>query len=94
MLAQGFASQGCNSDLTSTQSLDKTIPENFLEETQPQPVTVQKPKGRQRKGCLYRYIENKKLKSGAIALVRSMQNEGVSLEEIIGFIKRAKSKTR
>ncbi|MHC5717478.1 hypothetical protein [Nostoc sp.] len=113
------------------------IPENFLEETEPQPEAVQKPKGRQRKGCLYKYIENKKLKSGtiasyprvignrkpdnpthwrwgfnweekidgewkgrsvgcvplgAIALIQSMQNEGVSLEEIIGFIKRAKAK--
>jgi hypothetical protein len=113
------------------------IPENFLEETEPQPEAVQKPKGRQRKGCLYKYIENKKLKSGAIAsyprvighrnpdnpthwrwgfnweekidgewkgrsigsvpvgaiaLIQSMQNEGVKLEEIIGFIRRAKSK--
>jgi len=112
-------------------------PENFLEETEPQPEAVQKPKGRQRKGCLYKYIENKKLKSGAIAsyprvighrqpdnpthwrwgfnweekvdgewkgrsigsvplgaiaLIQSMQNEGVPLEEIIGFIKRAKAK--
>jgi hypothetical protein len=114
-------------------------PENFLEETEPQPEAVQKPKGRQRKGCLYKYIENKKLKNGsiasyprvighrnpdnpthwrwgfnweekvdgewkgrsigsvplgAIALIQSMQNEGVSLEEIIGFIRRAKAKTR
>lgn len=29
---------------------------------------------------------------GAIALIQSMQNEGVSLEEIIGFIRRAKAK--
>jgi hypothetical protein len=29
---------------------------------------------------------------GAIALIQSMQNEGVPLEEIIGFIKRAKAK--
>lgn len=117
--------------------LSQPIPENFLEESQSQPEAVQKPKGRQRKGCLYRYIENKKLKSGsivsyprvighrhpdnpthwrwgfnweekvdgewkgrsigsvplgAIALIQSMQNEGVSLEEIIGFIKRAKAK--
>jgi hypothetical protein len=113
------------------------IPENFLEETEPQPQGEQKPKGRQRKGCLYRYIENKKLKDGtiasyprvighrqpdnpthwrwgfnweekidgewkgrsigsvplgAIALIQSMQKEGVSLEEIVGFIRRAKSK--
>ncbi|MHC5718498.1 MAG: hypothetical protein ACYTX0_42085, partial [Nostoc sp.] len=113
------------------------IPENFLEESEQQPQAVQKPKGRQRKGCLYRYIENKKLKSGAIAsyprvighrnpdnpthwrwgfnweekidgewkgrsigsvpvgaiaLIQSMQERGVSLEEIIGFIKRAKAK--
>lgn len=47
--------------------LSQAIPENFLEETEPQPLAVQKPKGRQHKGCLYRYIENKKLKSGAIA---------------------------
>lgn len=116
----------------------KLTPEIFLEETQPQPEAVQKPKGRQCKGCLYKYLENKKLKDGAIAsyprvighrspdnpahwrwgfnweikdqdgewkgrsigsvplgaiaLIQSMQNEGVSLEEIIGFIKRAKSK--
>lgn len=113
------------------------IPENFLEETEQQPEAVQKPKGRQRKGCLYKYIENKKLKSGdiasyprvighrnpdnpthwrwgfnweekidgewkgrsigsvpvgAIALIQSMQNEGVSLEEIIDFIRKAKAK--
>lgn len=113
------------------------IPENFLEESKPQLEAVQKPKGRQRKGCLYKYIENKKLKSGAIAsyprvignrnpdnpthwrwgfnweekvdgewkgrsigsvplgaiaLIQSMQKEGVSLEEIIGFIRRAKAK--
>ncbi|MHC5820573.1 MAG: ASCH domain-containing protein [Nostoc sp.] len=112
-------------------------PENFLEETEPQPEAVQKPKGRQRKGCLYKYIENKKLKSasivsyprvighrnpdnpthwrwgfnweekvdgewkgrsfgsvpvGAIALIQSMQKEGVRIDEIIGFIRRAKAK--
>nr|WP_251961025.1 hypothetical protein [Nostoc commune] len=112
-------------------------PENFLEESEPQPETVRKPKGRQRKGCLYRYIENKKLKNGSIAsyprvighreqgnpthwrwgfnweekidgewkgrsigsvpvgavpMIQSMQREGASLEEIIGFIRRAKSK--
>jgi hypothetical protein len=111
--------------------------EIFLEETKPQPEAVQKPKGRQRKGCLYKYIENKKLKDGsiasyprvigdreqgnpthwrwgfnweekidgkwkgrsigcvpvgAIALIQSMQNEGVSLDEIIGFIRRSKNK--
>ena len=115
----------------------ETIHENFLEETKQQQESVQKAKGRQRKGCLYRYIENKKLKNGsiasyprvighrepsnphhwrwgvnweekvdgewkgrsigsvpvgAIALIQSMQNEGVSLEEIIGFIRRAKAK--
>ncbi|QFS49656.1 hypothetical protein GXM_07150 [Nostoc sphaeroides CCNUC1] len=115
----------------------RTRATNFLEESQPHPVAVQKSKGRQRKGCLYKYIENKKLKNGtiasyprvighiqpdnpthwrwgfnweekidgewkgrsigsipvgAIALIQSMQNEGVPLEEIIGFIKRAKNK--
>lgn len=115
------------------------IPENFLEETKQQPEAVQKPKGKQRKGCLYKYIENKKLKSGAIAsyprvighrspdnpthwrwgfnweekidgewkgrsigsvplgaiaLIQSMQNEGVPLEEIIGFIRRSKNKNK
>ncbi|WP_292826449.1 hypothetical protein [Nostoc sp. JL33] len=123
--------------LTLKKGWYEVIPENFLEESQPQPYFVQKPKGRQRKGCLYRYIENKKLKDGAIAsyprvighrypdnpthwrwgfnweekidgewkgrsigsvplgaiaLVQSMQKEGVSLEEIIGFIRRAKAK--
>lgn len=115
----------------------KLTPEIFLEETQPQPEAVHQPKSRQHKGCLYKYIENKKLKSGniasyprvighrspnnpthwrwgfnweekvdgewkgrsigsvplrAIALIQSMQNESVSLEEIIGFIRRAKAK--
>jgi hypothetical protein len=115
----------------------QVIPENFLEEAKPQPEAVQKAKSRQRKGCLYKYLENKKLKNGTIAsyprvighrnpdnpthwrwgfnweekidgewkgrsigsvplgaipLIQSMQNEGVPLEEIIGFIKRAKAK--
>ncbi|MHC5861778.1 MAG: hypothetical protein ACYTXK_33245, partial [Nostoc sp.] len=113
------------------------IPENFLEESKEAVGLKQVSKRRQRKGCLYKYIENKKLKSGAIAsyprvighrnpdnpthwrwgfnweekvdgewkgrsigsipvgaiaLIQSMQNEGVSLEEIIGFIRRAKAK--
>lgn len=113
------------------------IPENFLEESKEGVGHKQSSKRRKRKGCLYKYIENKKLKSGAIAsyprvighrqpdnpthwrwgfnweekvdgewkgrsigsvplgaiaLIQSMQNEGVSLEEIIGFIKRAKAK--
>ena len=112
-------------------------PENFLEESERTAASAQKPKGRQHKGCLYKYIENKKLKNGsiasyprvighrqpdnpthwrwgfnweekidgewkgrsigsvpvgAIALIQSMQNEGVSLEKIIDFIRRAKSK--
>lgn len=120
-------------------TLCERTPENFLEETQPQPEAVQQPKGRQRKGCLYKYLENKKLKNGAIAsyprvighrnpdnpthwrwgfnweekidgewkgrsigsvplgaiaLIQSMQNEAVPLEEIIGFIKRAKMRTK
>jgi hypothetical protein len=123
--------------LTLKKGWYEVIPENFLEETERREETVQKPKGRQRKGCLYKYIENKKLKSGsiasyprvighrqpnnpthwrwgfnweekidgewkgrsigsipvgAIALIQSMQNEGVSLEKIISFIRRAKSK--
>ncbi|MCV3217573.1 hypothetical protein OGM63_29375 [Plectonema radiosum NIES-515] len=97
---------------------------------------MRKFKPRQRKGCLYRYIENKKLKDGSVAsyprvighrdpsnpkhwrwgfnweekvggewknrslsvklgaipLIQSMQKEGVKLEEIIGFIRRSKSK--
>jgi hypothetical protein len=115
----------------------KQAPEKFLEETEPATTSTEKPKHRQRKGCLYKYIENKKLKNGtiasyprvignrkpdnpthwrwgfnweekvdgewkgrsigsvpvgAIAMIQSMQKEGVPLEEIIGFIKRAKSK--
>jgi hypothetical protein len=113
------------------------IPKKFLEETKQATSATEKPKARQRKGCLYKYIENKKLKNGTIAsyprvigdrkpdnpthwrwgfnweqkidgewkgrsigsvpvgviaLIQSMQNEGVPLEEIIGFIKRAKAK--
>ncbi|WP_243458312.1 hypothetical protein [Nostoc sp. UIC 10630] len=123
--------------LTLKKGWYEVIPENFLEETERSEEAVQKPKGRQCKGCLYKYIENKKLKNGsivsyprvighrqpdnpthwrwgfnweekidgewkgrsigsipvgAIALIQSMQKEGVSLEEIIGFIRRAKSK--
>ncbi|MDZ8139002.1 MAG: hypothetical protein RM049_27480 [Nostoc sp. DedQUE04] len=123
--------------LTLKKGWYEVIPENFLEETEGREEAVQKPKGRQRKGCLYKYIENKKLKNGsiasyprvighrqtdnpthwrwgfnweekvddewkgrsigsvpvgAIALIQSMQKEGVSLEEIIDFIRRAKAK--
>ncbi len=115
----------------------ETTPEIFLEETERAAASTKKPKSRQRKGCLYKYLENKKLKDGtiasyprvighrqpdnpthwrwgfnweekidgewkgrsigsvplgAIALIQSMQNEGVPLEEIIDFIKRAKAK--
>jgi len=52
---------------TLTQSLDNPIPEKFLEETEPQREAVPKPKRRQRKGCLYKYIEIKKLKDGTVA---------------------------
>ncbi|MHC5723132.1 MAG: hypothetical protein ACYT04_34945 [Nostoc sp.] len=136
-LIDKFFSQGETLKAIEEKAGYEIIPENFLEETKPQLEAVQKPKGRQRKGCLYKYIENKKLKSGAIAsyprvighrnpdnpthwrwgfnweekidgewkgrsigsvplgaiaLVQSMQNQGVRLEEIIGFIKRAKAK--
>jgi hypothetical protein len=115
----------------------EVIPENFLEETERATISTEKPKHRQRKGCLYKYLENKKLKNGTIAsyprvighrepsnphhwrwgfnweekvdgewkgrsigsvpvgavpMIQSMQREGASLEEIIGFIKRAKAK--
>lgn len=135
--AEGIAPQHLIDKFLEEKLGCETTQENFLEETKPQPEPVQKPKGRQRKGCLYRYIENKKLKSGAfasyprvighrqpdnpthwrwgfnweekidgewkgrsigsvplgaIALIQSMQKEGVSLEEIIGFLRRAKSK--
>jgi hypothetical protein len=115
---------------------DNPIPEKFLEETEPQREAVSSPKRRQRRGCLYKYIETKKLKNGTIAsyprvaghrdpsnpthwrwafnweekldgewknrslsvklgaipLIQSMQKEGISLGEIIAFIKRSKSK--
>jgi hypothetical protein len=121
---------------TSIQSPDNSTLENFLEETVPQRESVPERKGRQRKGCLYKYVENKKLKDGTVAsyprvighrdpgnpthwrwafnweekldgkwknrslsvklgavpLIQSMQKEGVSLGEIIGFIKRSKNK--
>lgn len=52
---------------TLTQSPDNSIPEKFLEETEPQREALSNPKRRQRKGCLYKYIENKKLKDGTLA---------------------------
>jgi hypothetical protein len=115
----------------------EVILENFLEEKDKAPASVQQPKPSKQKGCLYKYYENKKLKDGTIAtyprvigdrnpdnphhwrwgfnwekkiddewkgrsinsipvgaipLIQSMRNERVPLEEIIGFIKRAKAK--
>lgn len=135
--AAGIAPQHLIDKFLEEKSRCQVVPENFLEETERAAASTKKPKSRQRKGCLYRYIENKKLKNGtiasyprvighrhpdnpthwrwgfnweekmdgewkgrsfgcvplgAIALIQSMQNEGVSLEEIIGFIKRAKTK--
>lgn len=123
--------------LTLKKGWYELIPENFLEEKQVTPCSAQQPKLSKQKGCLYKYLENKKLKDGTIAsyprvigdrkpdnpthwrwgfnweekvdgewkgrsigsvpvgaipLIQSMQNEGVPLEEIIGFIKRAKAK--
>ncbi|WP_038296016.1 MULTISPECIES: hypothetical protein [Nostocales] len=118
--------------------MSNVAPKNFLEETKEDTKRSLAPKRRQRKGCLYKYLENKKLKNGniasyprvigetrnpdnpkhwrwgfnweekidgewkgrsigsvplgAIALIQSMQNEGVPLSEIIGFIKRSKNK--
>jgi len=136
-LIDKFFSQGETLKAIEEKAGYQVVPENFLEETKRAAASTQKPKARQRKGCLYKYIENKKLKSGAIAsyprvighrqpdnpthwrwgfnweekidgewkgrsigsvplgaiaLIQSMQKEGVSLEEIIGFIRRAKSK--
>ncbi len=53
--------------LSSTQSQSNVTPENFLEETGKDTKRLPSPKRRQRKGCLYKYIENKKLKNGNIA---------------------------
>lgn len=117
--------------------LSQPTPENFLEENECSSFLAQQPKPSKQKGCLYKYLENKKLKDGtiasyprvigdrkpdnpthwrwgfnweekidgewkgrsigsipvgAIALIQSMQNEGVSLEEIIDFLRRAKAK--
>lgn len=115
-------------------------PENFLEESKEASCSAQKPKHRQRKGCVYKYLENKKLKNGSIvsypriiedkrdpdnpqhwrwgfnweekvdgewkgrsigsipvgviAMIKSMQNQGVPLEEIIAFIKKSKIKNK
>jgi len=44
-----------------------TTPENFLEESNADTKRSLTPKRRQRKGCLYKYLENKKLKNGNIA---------------------------
>jgi hypothetical protein len=53
--------------LSSTQSQSNVTPKNFLEETGKDTKRLLTPKRRQRKGCLYKYIENKKLKNGNIA---------------------------
>jgi hypothetical protein len=42
-------------------------PENFLEESNADTKQLPSLKRRQRKGCLYKYLENKKLKNGNIA---------------------------
>ncbi|WP_396019826.1 MULTISPECIES: hypothetical protein [Nostocaceae] len=118
-------------------NLSQPTPENFLEENECTSFPAQQAKPSKQKGCLYKYLENKKLKSGdivsyprvighrdidnpnhwrwgfnweekvsgewkgrsigsipvgAIPMIQSMQKEGVPLEEIIGFIKRAKAK--
>ncbi|MCC5670587.1 hypothetical protein LC653_44165 [Nostoc sp. CHAB 5784] len=57
-------------------------PENSSEESEHHLLSVNKPKHRQRKGCLYKYIENKKLKSGAIAILEAIQGNYLSYEEI------------
>ncbi|WP_197480141.1 hypothetical protein [Anabaena sp. 4-3] len=112
-------------------------PEIFLEENQEAVASAQQPKPSRQKGCLYKYLENKKLKDGSIAsyprvighrepdnprhwrwgfnweekvngewkgrsigsvpvgaipMIQSMQKDDVALEEIIGFIRRAKAK--
>ncbi|MCP6761955.1 MAG: hypothetical protein NHB32_25115 [Fischerella sp. CENA71] len=113
--------------------------ENFLEEKKESRKRSPSSKRRQRKGCLYKYLENKRLKDGrivsyprvigdkrdpdnpkhwrwgfnweekvdgewkgrsigsvpigAIAMIQSMQKQGVPLEEIIEFIKKSKSKS-
>lgn len=43
------------------------IPENFLEEKREAEASAQQPKPSKQKGCLYKYLENKKLKNGTIA---------------------------
>lgn len=113
------------------------IPENFLEENECSSFPTQQPKPSKQKGCLYKYLENKKLKDGtivsyprvighrnpdnpthwrwgfnweekingewkgrsigsvpvgAISLIEDMRSRNVPLEEIISFIKKAKSK--
>jgi phage N-6-adenine-methyltransferase len=136
ILSEPIAAKGKQGLWDVELTLSEATPEKFLEETEPQTEAVPKGKGRQRKGCLYKYIENKKLKDGTIAsyprvighrdpsnpthwrwgfnweekvdgewknrslsvklgaipLIQSLQKEGVSLGEIIAFIKRSKSK--
>lgn len=113
-----------------------SIPENFLEEKSETSQLLQQSKPSKQKGCLYQYLENKRLKDGTIAsyprvaghrdpdnpthwrwgykweekidsewkgrsigvpigaipMIKLMQKEGASLEEIIGFIKRSKNR--
>ncbi|BAY66983.1 C-5 cytosine-specific DNA methylase (plasmid) [Calothrix brevissima NIES-22] len=124
--------------LTLKQGWYEVIPKNFLEENQEAVAPAQSLKPSKQKGCLYKYLENKKLKNGsivsypriiedkrdpdkpqhwrwgfnweekidgewkgrsigsipvgAIAIIKSMQNQGVALEEIIAFIKKSKAK--
>jgi hypothetical protein len=123
--------------LTLKKGWYELIPENSSEENKEAVTPAQQPKLSKQKGCLYKYIENKKLKDGSIVsyprvighrqpdnpnhwrwgfnweikvdgewkgrsinsipvgvipMIQEMQKEGVPLEEIIGFIKRAKSK--
>ena len=112
------------------------IPENFLEEKGKNKKRSQSKKRRNKKGSLYKYLENKKLKDGrvtsypritsnfrdpenphhwrwgyhwdekidgkwkgrsigsippsVVGYIKDMRNRNVSLEEIVGFIKKAK----
>jgi hypothetical protein len=52
---------------TCNQLQSSPTPENFLEESTADTKQLPSRKRRQRKGCLYKYLENKKLKNGNIA---------------------------
>lgn len=66
---QRSPSEESNTSIQSSKKkpASKKLPENFLEETPKTKKRSPAKKRRNKKGCLYKYLENKKLKDGQIA---------------------------